>query len=283
MPISDTNRHGQLARFARLERHFAHFGPHRVAYALIGRGPVVMLVHGLGGSADFWQPLIRQLEDHFTLVCPDLLGFGLSDKPRLIYTLDRHIGALCAVAREVGVAKPLTLVAHSIGGVMAVALAATGLVPIERMVLADSAYPNKQVDVRAELVQTGFFSLLLRYRWLAQFDHSVWRIIWPLLRSFPVPLDLRGGWSGMMDHTVASYYSTVEQCLFAADLDPLLPRVTPYPTLLLHARDDRTVPFSHSERLHAMLPHSQLMPLEGGHYAVLRAGAEPLARWLVAG
>ncbi len=84
----------------------------------------------------------------------------------------------------------------------------------------------------------------------------------------------------MMDHTVESYYSTVEQCLFAANLDPLLSRLTHYPALILHARDDGTVPFSHSERLHAALPQSQLVPLEGGHYAVLRAGTEPLSRWL---
>lgn len=278
--MADTKRVQRSTRFTRFQRHFARFGEHRIAYALVGQGPLVVLIHGLGGSADFWQPLVTQLANRYTLLCPDLLGFGLSDKPQLTYTLDRHIGALYAVVRDVGAREPITLAGHSIGGVMAVALAASSLVPVQRLALADSAYPNKQVDVRAELVQTGFFSLLLRYRWLAEFDHSVWRIIWPLLRLLPVPTDLRGGWSGMMDHTVGSYYSTVEQCLFAADLDPLLSRLTPYSTLLLHARDDRTVPFSHSERLHAMLAHSQLVPLQGGHYAVLRAGAETLVRWL---
>ncbi len=53
----------------------------------MGTGPVVLLLHGLGGTADFSQPIARALARTYTVICPDLLGFGFSDKPRVdLYT-----------------------------------------------------------------------------------------------------------------------------------------------------------------------------------------------------
>jgi pimeloyl-ACP methyl ester carboxylesterase len=65
----------------RLPRHYCTFEGHRLAYVQVGAGPAVLLLHGLGGTADFWQPLVSVLAASHTVICPDLLGFGFSDKP----------------------------------------------------------------------------------------------------------------------------------------------------------------------------------------------------------
>ena len=83
-----------------------------------------------------------------------------------------------------------------------------------------------------------------------------------------------------MDHTIPSYVSTAEECLFRADVDPLLPALRVYPTLLLYGQHDRTVPLVHGRRLEHVLPRSQFVILEDGHYAVLREGLAPLVAWL---
>ena len=54
-----------------------------------------------------------------------------------------------------------------------------------------------------------------------------------------------GSLGGYMDHTIPSYVSTAEECLFRADIDPLLPNVCDCPTLLLYGHEDRTVPLMH--------------------------------------
>jgi pimeloyl-ACP methyl ester carboxylesterase len=45
----------------RLPRHFCTFAGQHIAYVQLGAGPAVLLLHGLGGTADFWQPLIAAL------------------------------------------------------------------------------------------------------------------------------------------------------------------------------------------------------------------------------
>ena len=56
---------------------------HNVSYRTAGDGPeVVVLIHGITGSADTWEEVIPPLAEEFTVVAPDLLGHGLSAKPR---------------------------------------------------------------------------------------------------------------------------------------------------------------------------------------------------------
>jgi len=69
----------------------------------------------------------------------------------------------------------------------------------------------------------------------------------------------------------------------SADLDPLLPALQDCPALLLYGQQDRTVPLSHGQRLHAALPNSQLKLLADGHYAVLDQGRRSLVDWITPG
>jgi pimeloyl-ACP methyl ester carboxylesterase len=85
-----------------------------------------------------------------------------------------------------------------------------------------------------------------------------------------VPPQLRGAYAGYLEHTIQSYVSTAEECLFRANLDPMLPALQLYLALLLYGRHDWTVPFVHGQRLAAKLPQSVLAPLPDGHYAILQ-------------
>lgn len=58
---------------------FVEVGGARVRYWLDGRGPVVLLVHGLGASVESWAWTIPALREAFTAVALDLPGFGRSD------------------------------------------------------------------------------------------------------------------------------------------------------------------------------------------------------------
>jgi pimeloyl-ACP methyl ester carboxylesterase len=269
--------------FKRLPRRYASFDGDRLAYAVVGAGPPVMLLHGLGGTADFWQPVVARLAGEFTVICPDLLGFGFSDKPRRPYTLARHAGAVLAVARSASGQALRAIVGHSIGGVVTVALCALGALEIERVALAATPYPTPRFQVRQELVTRPWFNRLIDNRRLARADDAVFRAIWPLARriaSRRVPEDLQGGFVGFMDYSADSFYGTAEQLLFRSNIDPLLPALRKLPALLLYASDDATVPIIHGRRLAEQLPDSTFAELDGGHYAVLRAGLAPLADWL---
>ena len=49
-----------------------------VSYAEAGAGPVLLLVHGMGGSSENWRAVIEPLARDHTVIVPDLPGHGLS-------------------------------------------------------------------------------------------------------------------------------------------------------------------------------------------------------------
>src|SRR4051812_44323753 len=53
----------------------------KIHYLEAGSGPVVVLLHGLGGSSQNWAFNTDVLAQKFRVVVPDQLGFGRSDKP----------------------------------------------------------------------------------------------------------------------------------------------------------------------------------------------------------
>jgi aminoacrylate hydrolase len=270
-----------MAAFTRLKRYYAPYGQHRIAFACEGSGPPVVLLHGLGGTADFWQPAVERLRNNYTLIVLDLLGFGYSDKPRLAYRLADHVGAAVATC-QYAVKEPLhALVGHSAGCVVATALVASGLLRPAKLALAAAPFPAPRFNLRDEMVKGRWFKLLFCNRTVASIDTAFWRMLWPLSRYARVPEYLRGGLVGMMDYTANSYYDTVTELLFTSDITALLPRLASVPTLLLNASDDGTVPPIHAERLGEAMPGAQRVLLEkGGHYAVINEGLGALAAFL---
>jgi haloacetate dehalogenase len=52
-----------------------------LAYEVCGTGPALLLLHGFPQNRAIWQPVKDVLSKHFTLVMPDLRGYGASPKP----------------------------------------------------------------------------------------------------------------------------------------------------------------------------------------------------------
>ncbi|TKX21571.1 alpha/beta hydrolase fold-containing protein 23 [Elsinoe australis] len=53
----------------------------RMHYITAGQGPALVLLHGTPKTHYYWYRLIPHLTPHFTVVAPDLRGFGATDKP----------------------------------------------------------------------------------------------------------------------------------------------------------------------------------------------------------
>src|SRR5687768_7926631 len=110
---------------------------HRVSYRTAGEGPVVLLIHGITGTSEQWDPVIRLLADRFTVLAPDLLGHGRSAKPRGDYSLGAYAVSLRDLLVLLG-HRRATIVGHSLGGGVAMQFSYEYPVFSERLVLVSS-------------------------------------------------------------------------------------------------------------------------------------------------
>jgi len=107
-------------RTARLQSRIVH--GHRRAFVMAGKGPALLLLHGLGCDHTTWSPVIDQLSRRFTVIAPDLLGHGASDKPRADYTLGGFANGMRDLLALLGIDR-VTVVGHSFGGGVAMQFA----------------------------------------------------------------------------------------------------------------------------------------------------------------
>lgn len=100
------------------------FGEFETHYLKKGQGPPVVLVHGFGASWYHWRYNADELSKTNTVYCPDLLGFGLSEKPNYPYSTSLWSEQLASLIEDV-VGEPAVVVGNSLGGGVALQLAAT--------------------------------------------------------------------------------------------------------------------------------------------------------------
>lgn len=119
---------------------------HRRAFRKAGTGPALLLLHGLGCDSSTWLPVLPALAEHFTVVAPDLLGHGASDKPRADYSLGGYANGMRDLLSLLGVDKA-TVVGHSFGGGVALQFAYQFPERSERIVLVAPGGMGAEVSV----------------------------------------------------------------------------------------------------------------------------------------
>ena len=110
---------------------------HRRAFVKVGEGPALLLLHGLGCNHTTWEPVIDDLAKRFTVIAPDLLGHGLSAKPRADYSVGGYANGVRDLLTVLGIDK-VTVVGHSFGGGVAMQFAYQFPERTERVVLVAS-------------------------------------------------------------------------------------------------------------------------------------------------
>jgi pimeloyl-ACP methyl ester carboxylesterase len=120
----------------------------KIRYVEAGSGPVVVLLHGLGGNSTNWAFNTPALAQKFRVVVPDQVGFGGSDKPLVNYRIGTYVDFLDKFLSELKVERA-TLVGNSMGGWVAAAYALKYPAKVERLVLVDAAgfAPPKEFDL----------------------------------------------------------------------------------------------------------------------------------------
>ena len=120
-----------------LEVQYLTIHGHQRAFYKAGSGPALLLLHGLGCNHTTWAPVVAALARRYTVIAPDLLGHGLSDKPRADYSVGGYANGMRDLLTVLGIDK-VTVVGHSFGGGVAMQFAYQFPERTERMILVAS-------------------------------------------------------------------------------------------------------------------------------------------------
>ncbi len=250
--------------------HYVELGPRDA--------PAVLFLHGITGSRRYWQKKVRPLAGEFRLILPDLLGFGLSPKPHVEYTIELFRDSVRALIEELGLAgRRIVLVGHSLGALIALEYGARFPAHVARLALL--SLPRFTDPVTAHAI---FWRGSPHYRRLLN-EHSLRETVAQLKRSgLEVTLRylFRFPWSVLIDShkfTFQSLTSTLEHCLLNYQVDRILPSVPPVPTLVIHGEKDSVAPLSHVHSVARAHPWMRLHVLRGtGHHLFLTHTSECL-------
>ena len=107
--------------------------PRELAVEVDGAGPAVLMVHGLGGTSNFYQVQAQALADRFQVIRVDSAGAGRSPVAEDI-SIDSHADDLAAVLDQLGISAA-AVVGHSMGTLVVRTLAARHPEQVSRLAL----------------------------------------------------------------------------------------------------------------------------------------------------
>ncbi len=250
-----------------------------ITYAEAGEGPVLLLIHGLGGSYENWAEVIEPLARTHTVIAPDLPGHGGSAPA----SGDYSVGALAASLRDLLVAlghERVTLVGHSLGGGVAMQFSYQFPEMIERLVLVSSGGLGPEVSLVLRAAALPGADIFIATT--ADLGNRVGPLVGRVLSAFGLRpnadvAEVLRGYGTLVDPerraaflgTVRAVIGTGGQKVAATDRLYLAQAI---PVLIVWGAADRIIPASHGEDAHRHIPGSRLEVFEDvGHLPQIEA------------
>ncbi len=220
---------------------------------------VLVLLHGWGGEWRSWFPIIERFKKTHRIFVPDLPGFGASALPHALQLEDYAAEVLQWVHAQK--LSEIGLVGHSFGGAIATLIAVKEPSLVKHLVLVDASgiRPKSGAKKRAmaAIASTG----------RKMFELPMLSRAFPMLRKALYSLGpLKGS-----DYAILSdkEWRQTFRNIVSRDISNDLVRVS-CPTLLVWGSEDKEAPLWQGERMHELIPHSNLLVfMDAGHFPYL--------------
>jgi 4,5:9,10-diseco-3-hydroxy-5,9,17-trioxoandrosta-1(10),2-diene-4-oate hydrolase len=109
-----------------------------IRYVEKGRGDPIVLIHGIGGSVEWWKYNMDALAETNRVIAFDFLGFGLSEKPKIGFSLELGTEFICSFLDALNIPRA-TLIGNSMGGLIALYTLFNYPERVDRLILVDNA------------------------------------------------------------------------------------------------------------------------------------------------
>ncbi len=250
---------------------------YRRAFRVAGSGPALLLIHGIGDNSTTWNTVQAKLAQRFTVIAPDLLGHGQSDKPRADYSVSAYANGMRDLMSVLDI-EHATVVGHSLGGGVAMQFAYQFPQLVDRLILVGAGGVTKDVNIAlriASLPMGGEALALLRLPMVLPAMQVVGKVagtvfgstglgrdlpdVLRILRDLPEPTA-----SSAFTRTLRAVVDWRGQVVTMLDRCYLTESV---PVQLIWGEQDVVIPVSHAQMAHAAMPGSQLEIFKrSGHF-----------------
>ena len=237
----------------------------RIAYAVHGvAGPALLLIHSLGTTRELFAAQREPLGVHFRVVEFDLRGHGDSGAPAGDYTLGQLAADALAVLDAAGIARAHVL-GLSIGGLIALELAARAPARVDRLIAANTAARIGSAELwsqrAADVAARGMRHLpeLVVPRWLGE----------AFRRDHP---EVAERYRTLLLDTPPAGYAGCCAALRDADLREAVASIRA-PTLVISGDADLATPAAEGEWLAKRIPAARHLVLPAAHLACVEQSA----------
>jgi pimeloyl-ACP methyl ester carboxylesterase len=232
-------------------------------------------VHGLTSNSSTWDRVLPALATHFTVLAPDLMGHGESDKLRGDYSLAAHANMIRDLMNALGYRRA-TFIGHSLGGGVAMQLAYQYPERVDRLVLVAPGGFGREVSVllRAASVPGSGRLLAVAAAWpvvqaatvlaaaLGRFGFHPGTDLQEFGKAYALLTDPAARSAFM--HTLRSVVDHEGQRVDGREGVEVAKR---FPSLLVWGERDHVLPPRHGESVHKVVPNTYLAVFKGaGHF-----------------
>ncbi|GAB3126304.1 alpha/beta hydrolase [Tsukamurella serpentis] len=260
---------------SRTRRRFATIHGHRRAYRIGGNGPALLLIHGMADNSSTFEPVLDELAQRYTVIAPDLLGHGDSDRPRGDYSLAAFANAMRDLLLYLGIERA-TVVGHSLGGGIAGQLTYQYPEMVERLVFVDCGGVTRSVSPVLRAASLPLSELAFRALGVPGALPAATTAL-NLLGRLPMKMFVdnaecarilaglpRSGTPSAFARTLRAVVDPMGQVITMLDRSYLGAEI---PALVIWGSDDPIIGVDHAHLLHAELPASRLEIFDGaGHF-----------------
>jgi pimeloyl-ACP methyl ester carboxylesterase len=247
------------------------------AYRIAGSGPAILLIHGIGDNSTTWNAIQAKLAQRFTVIAPDLLGHGRSDKPRADYSVAAYANGMRDLLSVLEIER-VTVVGHSLGGGVAMQFAYQFPHLVDRLVVVGAGGVTKDVNVALRLASLPMGSealALLRLPLVLPALRTAGRILGRALGTKGLGNDLTNVLrilDDLPEPTASSAFTRTLRAVvdWRGQIVTMLDRcylTQAIPVLIIWGTRDVVVPVRHAWMAHSAMPGSRLEIFEGsGHF-----------------
>jgi pimeloyl-ACP methyl ester carboxylesterase len=248
---------------------------HRRAFVKTGQGPALLLLHGLGCNHTSWSLVIDSLARRYTVIAPDLLGHGHSDKPRADYSVGGYANGMRDLLTVLGIDK-VTVVGHSFGGGVAMQFAYQFPERTERMVLIAPGGLGTEVNPAIRAITTPGFHQVMAALTLPGVRHvgklglnTLSRTPWKHTRDLDEVAEIYDSFKDprtrhAIRHVVKAVIDWRGQIVTMADRAYLTEAM---PMCVVWGRDDKVIPVRHASNVAMLAPKAQVEVIpNAGHF-----------------